>query len=174
MPIRSTTVPAGTPKWGSEWKRAAAHYYQRNFSIRVGGGCQSYRQNYLDLDPTYRDANGLPLLRMTFGISAHRLSEKFADRREIAKGVYGDRGHEPTRDGSPSGQWLLGTTTLRQSSSPQNSFTFTRSAYGRRGQHNPGQTRTRSTHLRNAVDIAERNVVRYGSALEQISVRILA
>ena len=28
--------------------------------------CQSYRQNYLDLDPTYRDANGLPLLRMTF------------------------------------------------------------------------------------------------------------
>jgi gluconate 2-dehydrogenase alpha chain len=66
LPIRSTTVPAGTPKWGSEWKRAAAHYYQRNFSIRVGGGCQSYRQNYLDLDPTYRDANGLPLLRMTF------------------------------------------------------------------------------------------------------------
>ena len=26
----------------------------------------SYRQNYLDLDPTYKDANGLPLLRMTF------------------------------------------------------------------------------------------------------------
>jgi len=66
LPIRSTQVPAGTPKWGSEWKRAAAHYYQRNFSLRVGGGCQSYRQNYLDLDPTYRDANGLPLLRMTF------------------------------------------------------------------------------------------------------------
>ena len=66
MPIRATQVPAGTPKWGSEWKRAAARYYQRNFSIRIGGGCQSYRQNYLDLDPTYRDANGLPLLRMTF------------------------------------------------------------------------------------------------------------
>jgi gluconate 2-dehydrogenase alpha chain len=66
MPIRATQVPAGTPKWGSEWKRAAAHYYQRNFSLRVGGGCQSYRQNYLDLDPTWRDANGLPLLRMTF------------------------------------------------------------------------------------------------------------
>jgi len=66
MPIRSIQVPAGTPKWGSEWKNAAARYYQRNMSIRLTGGCQSYRQNYLDLDPTYRDANGLPLLRMTF------------------------------------------------------------------------------------------------------------
>jgi gluconate 2-dehydrogenase alpha chain len=26
----------------------------------------SYRQHYLDLDPTYKDSNGLPLLRMTF------------------------------------------------------------------------------------------------------------
>ena len=66
MPIRSVQVPAGTPKWGSEWKHAAARYYQRNFSIRLSGACQSYRQNYLDLDPTYRDANGMPLLRMTF------------------------------------------------------------------------------------------------------------
>jgi len=66
MPIRSIHVPPGTPKWGAEWKRAAAHYYQRNFTVRLHGACQSYRQNYLDLDPTYRDANGLPLLRMTF------------------------------------------------------------------------------------------------------------
>jgi gluconate 2-dehydrogenase alpha chain len=66
MPIRSIHVPPGTPKWGSEWKHAAAHYYQRNFTVRLHGACQSYRQNYLDLDPTYRDANGMPLLRMTF------------------------------------------------------------------------------------------------------------
>jgi gluconate 2-dehydrogenase alpha chain len=30
------------------------------------GAHQSYRGNYLDLDPTYRDAYGQPLLRMTF------------------------------------------------------------------------------------------------------------
>jgi gluconate 2-dehydrogenase alpha chain len=66
MPIGSIHVPPGTPKWGAEWKRAAARYYQRNFTVRLHGGCQSYRQNYLDLDPTYKDANGLPLLRMTF------------------------------------------------------------------------------------------------------------
>ena len=30
------------------------------------GAHQSYRGNYLDLDPVYRDAYGQPLLRMTF------------------------------------------------------------------------------------------------------------
>jgi len=65
-PIRSTPVPPGVPRWGSEWKKAAAQYYNRTFTISVHGACQSYRTAYLDLDPTYRDANGLPLLRMTF------------------------------------------------------------------------------------------------------------
>jgi gluconate 2-dehydrogenase alpha chain len=65
-PIKNTPVPPGTPHWGSGWKKAAAKYYNRALSIRVHGACQSYRTHYLDLDPTYRDANGLPLLRMTF------------------------------------------------------------------------------------------------------------
>jgi gluconate 2-dehydrogenase alpha chain len=37
----------------------------------VWGGCQSYRQNYLDLDPTYTDPYGLPLLRMTMDWYKH-------------------------------------------------------------------------------------------------------
>jgi gluconate 2-dehydrogenase alpha chain len=65
-PIRNMPVPKGTPRWGSEWKKSAARYYTRSFAIGVHGGSQSYRANYLDLDPTYRDANGLPLIRMTF------------------------------------------------------------------------------------------------------------
>jgi gluconate 2-dehydrogenase alpha chain len=90
MPIRGIHVPSGTPKWGSEWKRAAAHYYQRNFTVRVHGACQSYRQNYLDLDPTYRDANGLPLLRMTFdwGDNERRHSAWITKKaEEIAKAM---------------------------------------------------------------------------------------
>ncbi|MBI4205675.1 MAG: GMC family oxidoreductase, partial [Betaproteobacteria bacterium] len=65
-PIRSTPAPQGTPRWGSAWKKAAAQYYTRSFAIGVHGGSQSYRAHYLDLDPTYRDACGLPLIRMTF------------------------------------------------------------------------------------------------------------
>jgi gluconate 2-dehydrogenase alpha chain len=65
-PIKSKPVPHGTPRWGAAWKKAVAHNYRRAFSIGIHGSCQSYRDHYLDLDPTYRDSNGLPLLRMTF------------------------------------------------------------------------------------------------------------
>jgi gluconate 2-dehydrogenase alpha chain len=65
-PIRSHPVPAGTPRWGSAWKSSVARYYERWVGLHMPGSCQSYRSNYLDLDPTYRDAWGLPLLRMTF------------------------------------------------------------------------------------------------------------
>jgi gluconate 2-dehydrogenase alpha chain len=65
-PIHSKLMPPGTPRWGSGWKQAAAQYYRRSFAITYHGSCQSYRTHYLDLDPTYRDANGLPLLRMNF------------------------------------------------------------------------------------------------------------
>ena len=65
-PIKSQRTPPGAPRWGSGWKKAAARYYNRSFGVIAHGGCQSYRDCYLDLDPTYRDAYGLPLLRLTF------------------------------------------------------------------------------------------------------------
>ena len=89
-PIKSKPVPHGTPRWGAEWKKAVAHNYRRSFSISIHGSCQSYRQHYLDLDPTYRDSNGLPLLRMTFDWHQneqkmlHFLNEKCV---EIAKAM---------------------------------------------------------------------------------------
>ncbi|MBN9428786.1 MAG: GMC family oxidoreductase [Burkholderiales bacterium] len=65
-PLIGKPVPPGTPRWGPAWKKAVAHNYLRTFSIVASGSCMSYRQNYLDLDPAYKDAYGLPLLRMTF------------------------------------------------------------------------------------------------------------
>jgi gluconate 2-dehydrogenase alpha chain len=65
-PIKSKHVPHGTPRWGAEWKKAVAKYYRRSLGIHVHGSCMSYRDRYLDLDPTYKDAYGLPLIRMTF------------------------------------------------------------------------------------------------------------
>jgi gluconate 2-dehydrogenase alpha chain len=65
-PILTRPVPAGTPRWGRDWKRATAKWYNHVFNI--GGSCCNYahRENYLDLDPTYRDALGRPLIRMTY------------------------------------------------------------------------------------------------------------
>lgn len=65
-PIETRQVPPGTPRWGKDWKAATAKYYRRWFTV-AGTACNyAYRDNYLDLDPTYKDAIGRPLLRMTF------------------------------------------------------------------------------------------------------------
>ena len=60
-------MPPGTPKWGAGWKKAVQGHYLHSLTVvHTHGSVMSYRDNYLDLDPTYKDAYGLPLLRMTF------------------------------------------------------------------------------------------------------------
>jgi gluconate 2-dehydrogenase alpha chain len=73
-PITSLRVPPGTPSWGLEWKRAIRDWYDRSLPVSALGNVLAYRDNYLDLDPTYRDARGDPLLRMTFDWHQNELS----------------------------------------------------------------------------------------------------
>jgi gluconate 2-dehydrogenase alpha chain len=68
-PIASNEVPPGTPRWGKEFKEQSIKYYNRHLRVYTYGACLPHEQNYLDLDPTYRDSNGYPLLRMTFDFS---------------------------------------------------------------------------------------------------------
>lgn len=72
-PISTRPVPAGTPKWGSEWKRATAETYRKGLTLAVHGSCYSYRDCFLDLDPTYKDRFGRPLMRMTFDFHDNEL-----------------------------------------------------------------------------------------------------
>ena len=65
-PIEFHPTPPRTPAWGSQWKQAVARHYNHTAVLGVHGSSMASRANYLDLDPTYRDAWGLPLLRMTF------------------------------------------------------------------------------------------------------------
>ncbi len=83
-PIQFHPVPTGTPRWGSAWKNAAAKYYNHSFAINTHGSVMSYRSNYLDLDPTYRDIYGDPLLRMTFDFHDNevKMSSFLTDRAE--------------------------------------------------------------------------------------------
>jgi gluconate 2-dehydrogenase alpha chain len=73
-PIESTPVPPGTPAWGLQWKQALRDNY---LSAIVGGSCHgsmySYRDVYLDLDPTYKDRFGRPLLRITIDFHENEL-----------------------------------------------------------------------------------------------------
>ena len=56
-------TPPGTPRWGTAWKQATADWYAHSFSVGAQGSCYPHRENFLDLDPDYTDAFGLPLLR---------------------------------------------------------------------------------------------------------------
>jgi gluconate 2-dehydrogenase alpha chain len=65
-PILYHPVPPGTPAWGKRWKQAVVKHYNHTVMMSIHGSSVTQRQNHLDLDPTYRDAWGQPLLRMTF------------------------------------------------------------------------------------------------------------
>ena len=59
-------------------------------SVSTHGAVMSHRGNYLDLDPTYRDVYGRPLMRMTFDYTdnEHRMSDYLTDRaHDIAKAM---------------------------------------------------------------------------------------
>jgi gluconate 2-dehydrogenase alpha chain len=66
-------MPKGASKsnWGSEWKKAAIQYRDHSASIGMSGEHLAYRQNYMDLDPTYTDKFGDPLLRFTLNWTDH-------------------------------------------------------------------------------------------------------
>ncbi len=66
QPIRSMALPRGVPAWGAQWKSGVKEWYGHSMSISSHGSNMSYRDCYLDLDPTYQDKHGRPLLRMTF------------------------------------------------------------------------------------------------------------
>ncbi|MFT7773590.1 GMC family oxidoreductase [Roseateles sp.] len=65
-PITTHRVPPGTPRWGTAWKKANADWYAHSMSLVLQGSCYPHTENFLDLDPTYKDAYGQPLLRMNF------------------------------------------------------------------------------------------------------------
>jgi gluconate 2-dehydrogenase alpha chain len=86
-PIETTPVPPGTPRWGAQWKQAVRDNYLSTLKPGSGvhGSMYSYRDAYLDLDPTYRDRFDRPLVRITLDFHENELkqnaflTDKFAE-----------------------------------------------------------------------------------------------
>jgi gluconate 2-dehydrogenase alpha chain len=86
-PIENMELPPGTPAWGAQWKQALRDNYLS--TLNSGGGVHasfySYRDNYLSLDPTYKDRFGRPLLRLTLDFHDNEikmsawLTDKYAE-----------------------------------------------------------------------------------------------
>jgi gluconate 2-dehydrogenase alpha chain len=99
-PILTRPVPPGTPRWGNEWKKATAKWYNHAFAIGASGCNYAHRENFLDLDPNYKDALGRPLIRMSFNF--HDNDYKLAN---YTSGVLGRlaKAMNPTVMSTPAG-----------------------------------------------------------------------
>ena len=85
-PIGGRNVPEGTPSWGSEWKKQTVKWYYHVVDFNTQGSVYANRENYLDLDPTYKDSIGRPLLRMTYNgtDNDHKMSDYLLSKVEVA------------------------------------------------------------------------------------------
>jgi gluconate 2-dehydrogenase alpha chain len=93
----------GAPQWGVGWKKAMVEAYQHVTGVGYQGSVMSYNANYLDLDPTYKDVYGRPLLRLTFDWqpNEHRLMQAMTERSEaIAREMAGKK-DAPTAPSRP-------------------------------------------------------------------------
>jgi gluconate 2-dehydrogenase alpha chain len=61
--------------WGSDFKKAALAWHDRVASISTEAEHLAYKQNFLDLDPTYTDNHGDPLMRLTLDWTDHERAQ---------------------------------------------------------------------------------------------------
>lgn len=119
------------PKWGSEWKKAAVHYYDRTGNIVFHGEHLAYKGNFMDLDPVYKDHFGDPLIRFTLDWRENeRKMAEFATAKAVeiarqmgAKEVTpfpGLRGYDATRSQSThiQGGTIMGSSPDRSVVNP--------------------------------------------------------
>src|SRR5579863_766531 len=70
-------IPPGEAQsdWGSDFKKAALAWHDRVAAISTEAEHMAYRQNFLDLDPTYTDKYGDPLMRLTLDWTEHERAQ---------------------------------------------------------------------------------------------------
>ncbi len=132
-PIANFGVVPRTVKanWGSEWKKAALHYYDRTGNIMFYGEHLAYRGNFMDLDPVYKNGLGDPLLRLTLDWrdNERKMAEFAASKSaEIARAMGakevtpfpGLRGYDATRNQSThiQGGTIMGSSPDRSVINP--------------------------------------------------------
>jgi gluconate 2-dehydrogenase alpha chain len=60
------SLTSSSTLWGTAWKKALRTSWDSSIAISIQGESLPYEDQFLDLDPTYKDSFGLPLLRLTF------------------------------------------------------------------------------------------------------------
>lgn len=87
-PIQTNPIPPDVPAWGAEFKKASIENYSRTLSVGGQGASMPHRENFMSLDPDYRDIYGVPLLQLTYNFTEQdrKLHQYLTDRiAEIMK-----------------------------------------------------------------------------------------
>jgi len=83
--VTREALPPDVPGWGKGWKDHI-RTWQHWAAVRIQPDCLSYKSNFLDLDPRYRDKSGLgmPLVRITYDMqeNEHRLGAFMEEKAE--------------------------------------------------------------------------------------------
>ncbi|RKQ30264.1 GMC family oxidoreductase [Oceanobacillus halophilus] len=83
-PIATNLTSPDTPQWGKEFKKQSLFYHNRALSLVSQKATLPYKDYYLDLDPTYKDENGDPLIRITWDYSENDMEiHKFIQAKQI-------------------------------------------------------------------------------------------
>ncbi len=59
-------LPPDVPRWGAEYQRTLRHYFTRTMNVACHSTSLPLASNNITLDPTVKDAWGLPALRVTY------------------------------------------------------------------------------------------------------------
>ncbi|MFJ5770533.1 GMC family oxidoreductase [Psychrobacillus sp. NPDC093180] len=103
-PISNNSVPKGTPGWGKEFKDESIFWANRSLSVGSQGSVMPNKENYIDLDPTYKDQFGDPLIRMTFNYKDNeRNQQKYI--REITTKILEEMGADMITTPGDQGDW---------------------------------------------------------------------
>lgn len=103
-PIANNSVPKGTASWGEEFKDESLFWANRVMSVGSQGSVMPNKDNYLDLDPTYTDNYGDPLLRMTFNFTDNEKNQQKHIRNVTAK-IMEEMGADIVEPSGDLGDW---------------------------------------------------------------------
>lgn len=83
-PIETNPIPGDVPLWGAEFKKASIENFTRTLSVGGQGASIPHKNNYLALDPTYKDKYGVPLLSLTYNFTDQdRNLHKFITEKSV-------------------------------------------------------------------------------------------
>jgi gluconate 2-dehydrogenase alpha chain len=99
-PIQSNPLPPDTPTWGADFKKASIHNYTRTLNVSTEGASMPHKENFMSLDPDYKDAYGVPLLQLTYNFTDQdRNLHKYITEKTTA--IIQEMGAKTVMAGSP-------------------------------------------------------------------------